>query len=75
MTRDWAASRRLKDGYWADRIARLGPREGLRVADELWRQMRLQDSSWPDSESRQADLASHVTLATLLRRVDAARRA
>lgn len=75
MARDWAAARRLKDAYWADRIARLGPGEGLRIAGELWRQMRLQDPSWPNAELRQTDLASHVSLVALLRRVDAARRA
>lgn len=75
MARDWAATRRLKDAYWADRIDRLGAGEGLRIAGELWRQMRLQDPTWPNAESRLADIASHVRLGALLRRVDAARRA
>jgi hypothetical protein len=75
MTRDWAAARRLKDAYWSDRITRLGPLEGLRIAGELQRQMRLQDPSWPSRESREADLASHLRVAALLRRVDAACRA
>ena len=75
MARDWAAARRLKDEYWADRIARLGPLEGLRIAGELRRQMRLQDPSWPNVESRETDLASHVRLVEVFRRVDAARSA
>ena len=32
---DWDAARVNKDTYWSERIARLGPAEGLRVADEL----------------------------------------
>jgi hypothetical protein len=75
MARDWAATRRLKDAYWAERIDRLGAGEGLRIAGELWHQMRLQDPTWPNTESRQADLAAHVRLAGLLHRVDATRRA
>jgi hypothetical protein len=75
MARDWAATRRLKDSYWADRIHRLGAAEGLRIAGELWQQMRLQDPSWPNTESRQADLAAHVRLAALLHRVDTTSRA
>jgi len=75
MARDWAASRRLKDTYWANRIARLGATEGLRIAGELRTQVRLQDPSWPNAESRASDLASHVRLGALRRRVDAARRA
>jgi len=74
MARDWDAPRRLKDAYWGDRIARLGPDEGIRIADELRRQMKLQDSSWPSVGSRQADLANHIRVAELLLRVNAARR-
>lgn len=75
MARDWAASRRLKDTYWAERIARLGPSEGFRIAGELRKQIQLQDPSWPTPESRASDLASHVRVGVLLRRADAARRA
>ncbi len=75
MARDWAAARRLKDSYWGDRIARLGPLEGIRIADELRRQMQLQDVSWPSADLRNADLAAHVRLADLFRRADSASRA
>jgi hypothetical protein len=75
MARDWAAPRRLKDAYWGARIARLGPDEGLRIADELRRQMQLQDSSWPSAALRDADLAAHIRLADLFQRAGAARRA
>ena len=75
VRRDWASVREAKDAYWGQRIARLGPIEGFRVADELWRQMRLQDPGWPDADQREADLRSHVRLAALFRRADRARRA
>jgi hypothetical protein len=75
MARDWREARRAKDTYWGERIARLGPLEGLRIADELRRQMRLQDPGWPSAELRDADLAAHARVAELLRRVDTARRA
>ena len=29
IARDWRAARESKDAYWGDRIARLGPQEGL----------------------------------------------
>jgi hypothetical protein len=74
MSRDWDAARAAKDRYWADRVARLGPIEGLRIADELRRQARC-DPSWPRPDDRDADLASHVRLAALFRRVDTARSA
>jgi len=75
MARDWAAARRLKDAYWGDRIARLGPLEGIRMADELRRQMQLHDPAWPSADLRNADLAAHVRLADLFRRAGSTRRA
>ena len=66
--RDWDAARAAKDRYWAARIRRLGPGEGLRVADELRRQVLAQQPGWPSSTERSADLAAHVRLAELLQR-------
>ena len=74
MARDWHLAREAKDVYWARRVARLGPREGLRIADELRRQARLQNPAWPDAASRHEDLVSHVRLSELLSRADSARR-
>jgi hypothetical protein len=75
VARDWQAARDHKDAYWADRIARLGPREGLRIADELRRQAILRDPAWPDAALRKADLLAHARLSGSLRRADSARRA
>lgn len=74
VSRDWAAVREAKDQYWAERIERLGPVEGLRIAGELRRQMQAIDPAWPSPAERQLDLASHVHLAERLRRTDRARR-
>lgn len=69
VARDWAAARAAKDRYWAERIARLGPIEGLRIADELRRQVLLQNPDWPSAADRRQDLAAHVALSERLRRV------
>lgn len=71
--RDWPAVRAAKDDYWATRIRRLGPQEGLRIADELRRQMLAIDPQWPSETERRRDLASHRRVAELLRRADRAR--
>lgn len=72
--RDWDAARESKDLYWGERIARLGPVEGLRIADELRRQVIVQDAAWPRAADRQQDLLSHVRLADLFCRAGTARR-
>jgi hypothetical protein len=74
VARDWEAARENKDAYWGERIARLGPAEGLRVAEELRRQALLHDADWPDAALRQSDVSSHVRLTELLRRARPARR-
>ena len=50
------------------RIARLGPIEGLRISDELRRQVVRQNPEWPSREERHNDLAAHTRLSELLRR-------
>jgi hypothetical protein len=74
VSRDWQAARDSKIEYWGERIARLGPLEAFRVADELRRQALLQDPGWPTDTLRRDDIASHVGLVQLLRRAAAARR-
>ncbi|MEO8680258.1 MAG: hypothetical protein ABI665_14500 [Vicinamibacterales bacterium] len=74
IARDWQAARDNKDAYWGARIARLGPLEGLRIAEEL-RQQALQVTGWPRADDREEDLRSHVRLAALLRNAGPTRRA
>jgi hypothetical protein len=75
MSRGWGAAREAKDRWWGDRVARLGPGEALRIADELRRQVLLQVPGWPTVEQRREDLACHIRVSELLRRADRARRA
>lgn len=65
--RDWHAARDAKDAYWSDRIARLGPLEGLAIAEHLRLQMLARDPAWPHPQDRREDLLAHVRLAELLR--------
>lgn len=73
LARDWDAVRENKDAYWGARIARLGPAEGLRIADELRQQAAL-NPKWPQADDRQADLLAHARLAELFRRAGTTRR-
>jgi hypothetical protein len=75
VDRDWAAVRENKDAYWAERIARLGPVEGLRMADQLRRQVLLRHPDWPDAGLREDDLLAHARLAERFRRASPTRRA
>jgi hypothetical protein len=74
VSRDWQAARDSKIDYWGDRIARLGPLEALRVAEELRQQALLQDPAWPRPPLRRDDVAFHVGLVEKFRRAAAARR-
>jgi hypothetical protein len=74
VRRDWEVARAAKDDYWSARIRRLGPREGLRIADELRRQVLALDVEWPSQADREGDLATHARVSELLRRAEHARR-
>ena len=74
MSRDWHVAREAKLAYWGNRVARLGPLEGLRIADELRRQACLQNPAWPDAANRHQDLLSHMRLTELFARADSTRR-
>ena len=73
VSRDWEAVRENKDAYWGERILRLGPGEGFRIAEELRRQALQQDPTWPDAARLDEDLQSHVRVARLLRRASPTR--
>ena len=68
VSRDWEAVRENKDAYWGERVLRLGPAEGFRVAEELRRQALQQDPTWLDAASRDEDLQCHVRLAEIFHR-------
>ena len=75
VCRDWQAVRDAKDVYWGDRIARLGPLEGLGIAEQLRLQAIAQDPAWPRASDRREDLLAHLRVAELLRRAASTRRA
>lgn len=64
--RDYEAAAREKTRYWAERIERLGPAEGIRAAGLLRAHVRAVRPEWPTPEDRAEDLASHVRLCALL---------
>jgi len=68
VARDWQRVRDSKNAYWRQRVARLGPLEAWRVAEELRRQALSLQAGWPDATHRAADLAAHARLAQLLSR-------
>jgi hypothetical protein len=59
---DWRAARMAKDSYWGERVARLGPAEAWRVAEELRQQTLLPDrlgpTSWTDGQTSWRTCAS-----------------
>jgi hypothetical protein len=74
VSRDWNAAREAKDEYWGERIARLGPVEAFRIAEELRRQALVQHPGWPRPDDREQDLEAHSRLAELLHRARPTRR-
>jgi hypothetical protein len=69
VARDWARVRDAKDAYWAERIERLGPAEGFRIAEELRLQAQLLNPAWPSGDDRREDFLAHTRLRALLDRV------
>ncbi len=72
--RDWGRASAQKALYWAERKRRLGPAEGLRVAEELRRVVLAERPGWPGSRERAEDLAHHVWFSALLANASSARR-
>ena len=67
--RNWAELARLKAEYWAAWKRRHGARGGIRVADELRRQVLAMRPGWPTAAERREDLETHLRVAEALRRV------
>jgi hypothetical protein len=71
VQRDWAGASLAKDHYWRDWKRRHGPAAGIRMADELRRQVMAQRPDWPSPAERREDLANHLKVIDALRRVPA----
>ena len=74
LGRDWALLEASKTEYWAERKRRLGPAEGLRIADELRRHVLALRPDFPSEAERAEDIACHARVAEMLRRVGERRR-
>jgi hypothetical protein len=71
---DWAAAERNKELYWRDWKRKHGPAAGIRIADELRKQVLAQKPGWPSDEERREDLATHLRVLEALARVPPRRR-
>lgn len=66
---DWAAAQRDKELYWRDWKRQHGPAAGIRIADELRKQVLAQKPGWPSDEEREEDLRTHLRVIEALQRV------
>jgi hypothetical protein len=66
--RDWGLIERAKADYWSGRKASISPSAVLEIASGLYEYARSLRPDWPNAAEREADLASHVRLAAMLRR-------
>ncbi len=69
VERDWAAAARDKDRYFRDYKREHGPAAGIRMADELRRHVLALRPDWPSEEERADDMATHLRVIDVLRRV------
>jgi hypothetical protein len=69
VQRDWAAVAAFKRERWAEQKSRMSPAEALSVGDELRDHVTSLRHDWPTAEDRRRDLASHVRVSEMLRRV------
>jgi hypothetical protein len=73
LARDWGRASEARARYWAERKARRGLAEVLRVADQLRASARALDPTWPTEAQREEDLATHQRVAAALALVPVAR--
>lgn len=64
----WASAARDKAAYWRDWKRRSGPAAGIRIADELRRQVLAARPDWPSEAERLEDLETHLRLIDIIRR-------
>jgi hypothetical protein len=74
VRRDWRAVAALKRERWAHQESRMAPAERLAVGDELRRHVAAFQESWPTEQDRRSDLASHLRVSEMLRRVQSSHR-
>jgi len=70
---DWAAAQRDKELYWRDWKRQHGPAAGIRISDELRKQVLAQKPDWPSEEERREDLATHLRVLEAFEALDRVR--
>jgi len=68
--RDWGAIAASKRRRWAEQKSHMNPAEALGVGDALRHHVSELQESWPTELDRGKDLASHIRVAEMLRRVN-----
>lgn len=71
---DFRAAARDKELYWRDWKEKHGPAAGIRIADELRRQVIAQRPSFPSPGERREDLEAHLREIEAFQCFDDARR-
>ena len=74
VRRDWRAVAALKRERWTHQKSRMAPAEALAIGDELRQHVRVLQDSWPTEQDRRSDLASHLRVSEMLRRVQSSDR-
>ena len=67
--RDWRLIEQAKQDQWLGQKREMTASEALRLAAGLLQYARAVKPDWPNPAERDADLASHVRIAEILRRV------
>lgn len=68
QARDWRLIERSKSDHWVRQKAEMPPAAVLELASGLFDYARSLRPEWPNAAEREADLASHVRVAAMLRR-------
>jgi hypothetical protein len=69
LDRDWSAVARSKERYWRDYKRTHGVAAAVRLADGLRQQVLAARPDWPSAEEREEDLATHLRVIDVIRRV------
>ena len=69
LKRTAAAAARSKALYWRDYKRKHGEAAGIRIADELRRQVAAMRADWPSRRERAEDYAAHLRVLDALERV------
>ena len=72
--RDWGAIAKHKQRRWAQQKSEMTAADALRVGDELRYHLQTIRDDWPAEADRRNDLASHLRVSEMLRRVKSSKR-